>query len=409
MTGPNHEQDLLARTLQERAGDVTGSGLGLDDVKGRARGIRRRHRVMTGAVAAVVLAVAVPVAMNVVDVTRGGEPLPTNPTPGLTDGPTVVDSAAPEPTGPIQADGPSAPRGEDPAVTYLRGSVVHPPGQQEVDLGRAYDAITAYGAGWLGYDLNAGDHGTTFPMDEAGNTEDSFPGAGLGVSSDGARLVYQLEATGAGATDLNLAPSDASETPLTATVGLGETVQPVGFSDEREFVYTLTDGSGTSGVYVTDFLRQGRRIPGIINARGANDLRGLVSGLVSASDSGSCWAVVEAATGDQVWDTCDFTLGQFSPDGRYVVGTDAYADGIGGSQVAIIDAATGSVKAEFTTRDLGFTGTPAWESGTTVLVPTYQDGTWYLLRLRPDGTVEKALDPVAGDQLERPWNLAVTP
>jgi WD40 repeat protein len=119
--------------------------------------------------------------------------------------------------------------------------------------------------------------------------------------------------------------------------------------------------------------------------------------------------VVKATTGEQLWETCDFTLDRFSPDGRYVIGLDAYLDGIGGTTVAILDASDGDVLAEFTTRDLGFTGPAAWESDGTVLVSTFQDGTWYLLRLRPDGTVEQALDPVEGNEMRRPWDLAVTP
>ena len=33
-----------------------------------------------------------------------------------------------------------------------------------------------------------------------------------------------------------------------------------------------------------------------------------------------------------------------------------------------------------------------WESRSTVLAPVMQDGTWFLVRMRPDGTVEKALE-----------------
>ena len=65
------EKDLLtpraARPLRRTCG---GHPLGLDHVRGRARRIQRRRNAVAGAVAAVVLAVAVPTALSVTDATR---------------------------------------------------------------------------------------------------------------------------------------------------------------------------------------------------------------------------------------------------------------------------------------------------------------------------------------------------
>ena len=61
-----HDEDRLARGLRERAQDVHGAPVGLADVQRSARGIRRRRRAVGGVVAAVVLAVAVPVGLNAV-------------------------------------------------------------------------------------------------------------------------------------------------------------------------------------------------------------------------------------------------------------------------------------------------------------------------------------------------------
>lgn len=418
MSTHDHDRERLTRELRERSGDMAGSHLGLDDVKGRARAIRRRRRALTGAVAAVVLAVAVPVGLDVADLTRGTEPPPAGPSPVPSPAPSprVTDRAAPTPAPgkPIPADGSVAPRGEDPEVTYLAGSVVHPPGREPVDLGRVYQQVTPYGDGWLAVDFSRGRHGMTYVLGATGEVEDSFPGGDLAVSSDGATTVYQLVATGAGVTDLNIAPSDASDTPLTASVSLGGTVQMAGLAGERLVAYaeTLTGSRGAeSTVHVTDFESEPTRLPGLIGVGGANDVTGVVSGMTSYAElePGSCWAVVDVAGRTRLWETCDYSLDAFSPDGRYVIGLDAYQDGIGGSTVAILDAADGTVLAHFTTRDLGFTGPAVWESDGTVLLSSHQDGTWYVLRLRSDGTVEQALDPVEGDEMERPWTFAVTP
>ncbi len=65
---------------------------------------------------------------------------------------------------------------------------------------------------------------------------------------------------------------------------------------------------------------------------------GSLSGVTSITDAGSC-SVVLGRSGDKAWTTCDYTLGQFSPDGKYVIGHPAYRDGIGDGSVAILDAA----------------------------------------------------------------------
>ena len=59
-----HDEDRLSRSLHERADDVSGAPLGLADVQRSARGIQRRRRIAGGLVAAAVVAVAVPLALN---------------------------------------------------------------------------------------------------------------------------------------------------------------------------------------------------------------------------------------------------------------------------------------------------------------------------------------------------------
>ena len=69
------DHDLLTTTLRDRAGDMDGHTLGLDDVKGRARGIRRRRRAVGGiAVAAVVLASACRWGRHATGLDRGQQP-----------------------------------------------------------------------------------------------------------------------------------------------------------------------------------------------------------------------------------------------------------------------------------------------------------------------------------------------
>jgi hypothetical protein len=129
-------------------------------------------------------------------------------------------------------------------------------------------------------------------------------------------------------------------------------------------------------------------------------------GLVSVDDLGSCSAVVGDEPGP-LWETCDHTLTQFSPDGARILGTDAYLDGFGQRSVVFLDAADGTVLHQFLSRGRGATVIQtAWEDAEHVLAVVYERGRWSIVRLGVDGSAELALDPVVGSDLERPFVLA---
>ncbi|MGA9747828.1 MAG: hypothetical protein WBQ50_10285 [Nocardioides sp.] len=402
----NHQTDQLTQALRERSDAMAGTHLGLDAVKGRARGIQRRRRTAVVTVAAaVVLAIGIPVGLNLGDVTNSQEPLPANPSPAPSPGPVEP----PAPTGPVEVDATELRPGSGPAIAWLIGPTLMLPGQDQIDLGRAYTQVTPYLEGWL-----ATGSGKTFVLDADGTVLESFPGQGLAVSTDGSRVVTQLDATGG--TDLQLRTAPFTELPLSATVEIGPSVRLLGFTgpEEAAYVSTVPTGGGSEErVLVTDFLREPRRLEGLIGARGASEVAGLVSGQTSYNadgDGGSCWAVVDVATGDRRWETCTWIPERYSPEGRYVVAESVFSDGIGGSALAILDAATGEEVAEFSTEGLGQIVNPLWESDGTVLAETYQDGAWYAVRLGVDGSVERALGPeLTGDDIASPWGFAATP
>ena len=126
-----HDEDRLARGLHERAGDVPGAPVGLDDVKRSARGIRRRRRVAGGLVAAAVVAIAVPVGLNAAGSTSADRPVApatTSPsgTPTRAGPPSPLDPAEPgerDPADRGQGARPATPR----RSTYLRGRTVRRP------------------------------------------------------------------------------------------------------------------------------------------------------------------------------------------------------------------------------------------------------------------------------------------
>lgn len=390
--------DDLTRSLQEQADRIGGHPIDLESVRGRARGIQRRRRIAAGAGLLAAVALIVPVAVSTSGVLQGDDSIPP-----------ATEVPRPTPIGTVEADASSAPRGADPAIAWLDGTILHEPDGATTDLRAAHQQVTPYDGGWAAVDVA---EGTTSFMDSDGKVRQTFPGASLAVSADGRSLASVLTAT-AGDQDIGLYPV-AGVGPggyLSSVVSFDGTVDLAGFTGEQEVAYNLTDAQGRGGAWITDWAHEPRRLPGLLNVRGANQASGLVSGLTSVDElePGSCSAVAVAATGQHRWETCDYTLEAFSPDGRYVIGTDAYADGIGGNTVAILDATDGTVLVEYTTRDLGFTGSSVWESSSTVLFTTYQDGQWYALRAGLDGTLTQALDPVRAGDVDNPFGWSLRP
>ena len=122
-----------------------------------------------------------------------------------------------------------------------------------------------------------------------------------------------------------------------------------------------------------------------------------LGGLTSVSDFGSCSAMLRSWR--VAWRTCDNQLSDISPDSRHVLGTPAYADGFGPGALDVLTTADGSVVHSFTYRRGGGSATyfdEVWEDAEHVLVVTYQDGEWAIVRLGVDGSMEYAVAPRRG-------------
>ena len=413
----NHDTDELTRALRERSEDMTGTHLALEDVKGRARGIRRRRRAASGiAVAAVALAVAVPMGINLDSVDRGQQP------PVATRAPSPTTDASgpvtPTPQGPVEIDAAKARRGEDPALLFQTGTTLHRIDGSTVELPAQYTYLLPYGHGVMGFNGTEGEFGTTTIVDGRGETvQGPWDGMSGAISSDGSRLATWLAANGGVDLQLWREGADLDEGWTSNVVALDGTLDIAGFVGPETVAYDLTvigNKGATQKPYVADWLsgEEPRELKSVIDVRGANDVTGVVSGMSKIDDLKGeyCAAVVKVATDKVEWETCDYRLERFSPDGRYVLGVDPQSDGLGSNGVTMLDADNGEVVAEFTVSGrLAYMQTAVWESKSTALVPVRQGDTWYLLRLRPDGSAEKALDPSHDGGDSSPWQLQITP
>jgi hypothetical protein len=391
----SRENDLLVRTLEQRSEQMRDSSVGLDDVKSRARGLQRRRRAMTGAVAAVVLAVAVPVGLSVTDAIQT-QPLPPA-EQTQTPNPDETDNAQPAPEfpeQPVRLTAEGLPAGEPPGLNYLvydqEQELVTPSGT--VALPEQVGSAAPYGDGWI---TIGGEGPLVRWLDSAGEVVRTEPAASilLAVGDDRSQVAWTQGRFGDREVQL-VAGHTAGGEPRswTLTPGDGE-VRPVGFLGENRVVFTVIE---TSQNAIAEPDGSFTELEGFLSIRSASQAAGLVAVQTSYSSTRMCDGVVDpsASTSETLWETCEFELGEFSPDGRYVVGSlaEPMGDGFGSGRAAVLDARTGEVMVEFESEGERLQLSQIlWEDAThlvSVVVAT-ADAETFMLRLGLDGEVER--------------------
>jgi hypothetical protein len=393
----NHdEKDLLAHELRQRSAGVGGHPIGLDDVRDRARSIRRRRNAVRGVVAAVVLAVAVPVGLSATDL-LGSSGTPAPPVASQSGEPTP-DTATPTPgpdgSFPLTVHG--LEKGEPAGVPYVvaKGAqLVTPDGT--FDLPESYATIAPYNGGWLA--IGSEQHpGKVIMLDDNLEVTHTDPAGGydLAVSADLSHVAYVV-AEGNNKVMLVDAPTDGTD-PVTWMIDSpgGEAVNPVGFLDNDTVVYNApaTDvmGIARTGGTLTP-------VEGLRRIDDASEATGMISGLVSYGIDGGCSGVMDPDSGRLLWKSCDYSNLRFSPDGRLVVADASYFDGPGSPTLTILDASTGAVVADFSPeqRDTVVGVTQAvWEDDDTVLAIVEEGVDQAMVRLGTDGSIEAVTDVV---------------
>lgn len=381
-------QDALRSALERGAAGVGDDHpLTLDDVKGRARGLRRRRAAVAGAATLAVVALAVPVGLSLTDdVVSGPEldpagPAPTEPVETPAD-PTELLLTTERPTGATA-----------PGVDYLYRGEIHVAGDEAtVPVGPYYYAFAPFGDGWIGL-RTSGPTDALDVLDADGRVVDSHPAAGTPtLSPDGTVLAYpapggRIMTLVAGGQPEEIHDGESPVFPVAVAGSESCDDESAGggcavwFNDDASSrAYSVT----TKGIL--------GEVPGVIRL---NDVAadGRTTGLVEADDYGSCSALI-GVDGEPAWQTCEHMLGEFSPDGRLVVGYPAYRDGAGDGSVAILDAATGDVLAEATNDETtqAFAAGTRWDVDGTLLIPVAQDGTWALMRLTPEGVLTRVVE-----------------
>lgn len=132
-----------------------------------------------------------------------------------------------------------------------------------------------------------------------------------------------------------------------------------------------------------------------------------LGGITSVSDFGTCSVMLRNAR--PRWRTCDNRFADISTDNAHVLGLPAYGDGFGPTVLDVLATADGTTARTFRSPNDGAVTTyfdEVWEDARHVLVVTYSDGEWAIVRLGLDGSMEYAVAPRAGSSdLRSPLQL----
>lgn len=416
---PIDEKDLLIRELRERSAEIDAHPIGLDTVRRSARKMQRRRRAVTGAVAAVVLSVAVPAGLTMTSQIDGPPPGPVQ-QPTAPASPTEKQGTAPTPredgTFPLTLRG--IPQGEEPEVSYVlaQDSVLVAP-EQRLDLPEPYAQIVPFRDGWLA--LKGGEDGwENVVLDADLEVESTTPGGqGLVLNADGTRVLRGERVTVPGRTVVvdDPAESDFTRDPMSWEAPDNSTVVPVGYLDEQTVVFQTQaseDGLVAMGLPLPD----GRTVPieGFLKLTAASEATGLVAGQTSYSPDGSgCWGVMnpQEDSSSLVWETCEYSLFEFSPDGRYVIAGPPQFDGWGPSGLTVLDTTTWEPVVRFTPdRDVvGQVAQATWEDQDTVAALVVENDRFAMVRAELTGELERTTEIHPSADMTLPMWFAAEP
>lgn len=331
----------ITEALRLQAVGAGAPRLTLDDVRGRARSIRRRRAAAaTGGAAAVVAAAVLPLALLV-----GGDSSPDSLPPA--DGtPTVVDSDNPVEPDPV--------RRVDQNGSWLAEGEIHPahgkPFTPQVEGPVVYVAGLSDGR-WVVTTGPGGGASTVSVTDGSGAVLASYDAQDSTLATDD--VVDAVSWIGPGGDPQVLLAG--TEEPIATGADLDTRISPPapieilpGCTAQECYVLTTVfdrsqdDGSTDVAVGI-DGSVQGLERLGLRSITDLSQDGALVAGILSVDPNGQeyCSGVVSFATGEQLWEDCDSGRFRFSLDGTKVLGIDAPFDGPNHARVEVLDARTG--------------------------------------------------------------------
>jgi hypothetical protein len=389
-------EDLLTDALHHRVERTDYPSTPLSTVAGRAGAIRvRRRRTTVLAAAAAVGVVVVPGAVWLRH-TPGSSPQPGQTiSSGPTSNPTEQTSVPPS----VSLD--ALRLGHKPGIDYLVGDTYVTMNGDRITspaFGTAGTA-TPVGGGILTAEARPVGQQGSFRLSHVAlvvNGTAQPLGCGtsrFAMSTDGVQSAYWLADSctlgGGGKLYFGANNTMGESGPGYAATPTGAIDEPVGIVQQGVVVNDV--GNGPTPLLV-GWDGTTSRLRALVSAGGSDENNDVVSGQLAA-DSGT-GAIVDAASGAVKVRVPGWRLGQFSDDGKYVLGYQP-GDGIGTDNYAVFDAETGSQVVELP--HLGMMvalGELSWDFDGTVLAVANGTGGSAIVRFDLQGNLTRAT-PVA--------------
>jgi hypothetical protein len=384
---PDNTEDLLTRTLHERTERTAYPATPVSTVAARARGVRaRRRRTSALAVAATLAVVAVPGAVWL------------SRSPDSSSEPTVAPSTTSSATTSTALPTSLAdlPFGHRPGIDYLRGDTY-----LDMNGGRIQDpslttatAATPVRDGLLfalpGETPDRADlwiH-TTNGDQRLGCGRDHFA-----MSADGVVSAYWVmdscNPDSAGKLYAGVANIMGEGGPGFVRTPASMMIDPVGIQTEA-VVVNAWHGQDPAAELIDIGTGRATPLSALRIVTGSDENNRVVSGELAGQPVGQVGesAVVDARTGAVEWRSA-WQLGQFSDDGKYVVGL---RSGNGSADsYAVFDAATGAKVSDLAQWSPGWITQLAWDSNDTLLAVVHDgQGQTAIVRFDLNGHITRA-------------------
>lgn len=319
------------------------------------------------------------------------------------------DTATTAPSDPTETatSGPTDPSGFD----YVADGVWHQADGDDVEL-RHDDYFGA--VIWDGQLVATRSDGEVYAVadvvTEDGTVVDSFPTTSAVVANDAGTTIAWVGTDGEVMTAWDRGEVSMGSVDLAAP---GETV--------AYFAAAVTGGPNCYEVHdgCTVFVNSGIGEPETFDSHGVNDnplpfvidfndvsADHLVTYTDKIGDAGSCGGLVDLAQADNrpEWTTCDFEAAEVAPDGQHVIGLPSYYDGLGITEISVLDAADGTETGRYAPEG-GFVSQWAWSTDGRVVFDAYDGAQWHLMTMDRNGAIEEIGQPLEGEDLDSPFTV----
>ncbi|WP_350279352.1 hypothetical protein [Kribbella sp. HUAS MG21] len=261
---------------------------------------------------------------------------PSSPTPPK----KTLPSKTPTPTGPIALEAAKLPQGQDPQLTYRFWHTVRGPGKQLTIPGTgSLDAFARLGNGVFA--IASG--GELTELDGTGAVLRRVPHVTtLAGRPDGSAVAYAVTApveTGEYGATLYSDTGAAEESVKLPDV---RSLQILAYAKDKVYYQASTQDTEPKLYSWTPGAAKPVRLPVAGQLLDVSRDGRLASWLPAANVADGCSTVTEIATGKKRFESCDFTISGFTPDGAVAIGRPRYGDGCS-NVVTALDARTGKV------------------------------------------------------------------